>query len=150
MNDTYFNTSKYNTSAWRQFVICQEVGHTFGLDHQDTTFNNTNLGTCMDYTNDPTGTLGTNGTLDNEHPNAHDYDELGIIYSHLDSTTTVSSSSTNGRGKGSSSNVGENIDLNDPSAWGKAIRQDAHGNNSLYESDLGNNKKLFTFVTWAE
>ncbi|MBI2030853.1 hypothetical protein HYT05_04495, partial [Candidatus Kaiserbacteria bacterium] len=30
LNDTYYNTAKYNTPAWRQFVMCQEVGHTFG------------------------------------------------------------------------------------------------------------------------
>jgi hypothetical protein len=80
VNDTYFNTPTYNTTAWRNLVMCQEVGHTFGLDHQDENFNNANLGTCMDYTNDPST---------NQHPNAHDYDELAIIYSHLDSTTTV-------------------------------------------------------------
>jgi hypothetical protein len=80
VNDTYFNTSTYNTSAWRNLVMCQEVGHTFGLDHQDENFNNANLGTCMDYTNDPST---------NQHPNQHDYDELATIYSHLDSTTTV-------------------------------------------------------------
>jgi len=55
VNDTYFSTGKYNTPAWRQMVMCQEVGHTFGLVHQDENFNNTNLGTCMDYTNDRAG-----------------------------------------------------------------------------------------------
>jgi hypothetical protein len=80
VNDTYFNTSAYNTPARRNLVMCQEVGHTFGLDHQDENFNNANLGTCMDYTNDPST---------NQHPNKHDYDELITIYSHLDSTTTV-------------------------------------------------------------
>src|SRR4029453_11326975 len=33
MNDTYFRTPTYNTAAWRTFVLCQEVGHTVGLDH---------------------------------------------------------------------------------------------------------------------
>src|SRR5215212_4522481 len=80
VNDTYFNTPTYDTTAWRNLVMCQEVGHTFGLDHQDETFDNPNLGTCMDYTNNPST---------NQHPNQHDYDELQIIYSHLDSTTTV-------------------------------------------------------------
>ena len=83
LNDSYFNTSTYNTTAWRNMVSCQEVGHTLGLDHQDTNFDNPNLGTCMDYTNDPST---------NQHPNKHDYDELVTIYSHLDSTTTVSQS----------------------------------------------------------
>src|SRR5437867_11622388 len=40
LNDTYFNTSKYNTTPWRNLVSCEEVGHTLGLDHQDTNFNN--------------------------------------------------------------------------------------------------------------
>src|SRR5215211_1218831 len=27
MNDTYFNTASYNTPAWRQLVMCQEIAH---------------------------------------------------------------------------------------------------------------------------
>src|SRR3989344_5681988 len=38
VNDSYFNTSTYNTPARRRFVMCQEIGHTFGLDHQDVDF----------------------------------------------------------------------------------------------------------------
>jgi len=83
LNDTYFNTSTYNKPEWRRLVACQEIAHDFGLDHQDETFDNPNLGTCMDYTNNPLGPPS------NEHPNSHDYQELGIIYDHLDSTTTV-------------------------------------------------------------
>lgn len=142
MNDTYFNTATYNTSAWRQFVVCQEIGHMFGLDHQDITFNNSNLGTCMDYTNDPDGTLYNQ--LNNEHPNTHDYDELSTIYAHLDAF--ISS-----LGKISSSgamNVAD-IDTSDRSEWGKAIRASRDGRSSLYERDLGNGQKVFTFVIWA-
>ena len=87
LNDTYFNTPQYNSSAWRNLVMCQEVGHTFGLDHQDENFNNANLGTCMDYTNDPST---------NQHPNAHDYAQLESIYSHLDSTTTIGAAAPTG------------------------------------------------------
>lgn len=147
LNDTYFNTAKYNTPAWRKLVVCQEVGHTFGLDHQDEIFANPNLGTCMDYTNDPTGTTGTNGSLDNEHPNQHDYDELETIYAHLD-TTNTSSASVGGTGK--PAQVGSDGDLNDSSTWGTEVRKDAHGKNSVYERDLGGGKKLVTFVVWAE
>lgn len=139
VNDTYFNTARYNTPAWRNLVMCQEVGHTLGLDHQDETFDNPNLGTCMDYTNNPST---------NQHPNQHDYDELALIYGHLDSTNTIASS-IDGGGKGKPATVGQDIDLNDPSAWGRAVKQDARGHNSLYERDLGNGEKLFTFVTWA-
>lgn len=82
LNDSYFNKSTYNTPAWRAYVMCQEIGHDFGLDHQDETFGNANLGTCMDYTNDPTS---------NQHPNIHDYEHLETIYAHLDGTSQASS-----------------------------------------------------------
>jgi hypothetical protein len=65
LNNSYFNTATYDTPDWRQMVICQEVGHDFGLDHQDENFNNENLGSCMDYTSDPST---------NTHPNWHDYE----------------------------------------------------------------------------
>ena len=90
VNDTYFNMPQYNTVPWRHLVMCQEVGHDFGLDHQDENFDNPNLGTCMDYTSDP------DGPPSNEHPNQHDYDQLVSIYSHLDRFTTVASAATSG------------------------------------------------------
>lgn len=148
LNDTYFSTATYNTPDWRQFVTCQEVGHTFGLDHQDTNFSNTNLGTCMDYTNDPSGTAGTNGTLNNEHPNQHDYDELAIIYNHLDSYTTLAAllpPAPAGPGKSGRADT----DLSDPGEWGTILRHDGKGHPSLYGRDLGHGEKVFTFVFWA-
>lgn len=79
MNDTYFDGSQttYDYDAERQ-VMCQEVGHGFGLGHQDES--GADLNTCMDYSS----------ALDNPHPNAHDYQQLETIYnSHLDSTSTA-------------------------------------------------------------
>jgi hypothetical protein len=131
MNDSYFNSAPYNTSAWRNLVMCQEVGHTFGLDHQDENFNNANLGTCMDYTNDPSS---------NQHPNAHDYNQLESIYAHLDSSTTVGFSLDQGR---------QDIDTNNPSEWGMAIAADNSGRPIFFERDLGEGRRLFTFVYWA-
>lgn len=140
-NDTYFAAGKYNTPAWRQSVVCQEVGHALGLDHQDEVFTNLNLGTCMDYSNDPTGTAGTNGTLANLNPNAHDYDELEAIYAHLDSTNTALATVT---GKGAAV-----VDTSNPTEWGKLVRASKDGRGTLYERDLGHGEKLFTFVIWA-
>lgn len=93
LNDTYFNMAQYNTPAWRRMVTCQEIAHDFGLDHQDETFANANLGSCMDYTDDPDGGAGGASSNDpsNEHPNAHDMTMIAQIYLHLDSTTTISS-----------------------------------------------------------
>lgn len=134
VNDTYFNTSTYNTPAWRRLVMCQEIAHDFGLDHQDESFDNPNLGSCMDYTSEP------DGPPSNEHPNAHDLEEIGIIYAHLDSTTTIGQS-TSGPGK-------NNGDV--ASEWGKSIRTSSDGRTSLFEKDLGRGEKVFTFVTWVQ
>jgi len=132
LNDTYFNTVKYNTPAWKQFVMCQEVGHVFGLDHQDEVFTNANLGTCMDYTNDPST---------NQHPNTHDFSQLEAIYAHLDVTNTSSN-------KVASLNA--SVDLSDGSAWGKKIKESSDKKGTLYEKDLGKGEKVFTFIIWAE
>ena len=131
LNDSYFNTATYNTPAWRALVTCQEVGHTFGLDHQDTTFDNANLGTCMDYTNDPST---------NQHPNTHDYQELDIIYLHGDASTTI------GQSVGSSF---ADIDTNDPRNWGRLVKVSKDGRTAIYELDLGGGRKIVTFVIYA-
>jgi hypothetical protein len=138
MNDSYFNTPSYNTPGWRHLVMCQEVGHTFGLDHQDENFYNANLGTCMDYTSNPLGPPS------NEHPNQHDYDELGIIYGHSDGTTTVGQTANNVPPAASE------IDFSGPAQWGRLIRSTNGGRTELFELDFGGGHKVFTFVTWAE
>ena len=139
VNDTYFNTSTYNSSAWRQLVMCQEVGHTIGLYHQDEKFSNANLGTCMDYTNDPDGGAGGASSSDpgNLHPNKHDYDELVAIYKHLDSTTTVGSA------------VASVADARWNAEWGREVARSAGGHVSTYVRDLGGENLVFTFVIWA-
>jgi len=132
VNDTYFNTTKYNTPEWRNLVMCQEVGHTLGLDHQDEIFDNANLGTCMDYTNLPDT---------NQHPNQHDYDQLALIYAHLDGSTTVGSTGATTSPADGGSGQAE---------WGRAIRYSGDGRPSKFERDLGGGKRLFTFVVWAK
>jgi hypothetical protein len=157
MNDTYFKTAKYNTVAWRNLVMCQEVGHTFGLDHQDETFNNLNLGTCMDYTNYPEG--GVHGSIDygpsNQHPDTHDYDELTIIYGHSDGTTTAGQMVQSGPGKGKMPPALADIDSDETvelgtAQWGKLIRSTNNGRTELYENDLGGGHKILTHVIWAD
>lgn len=128
VNDTYFNTPTYNTTAWRNLVMCQEVGHIFGLDHQDENFNNPPLGTCMDYSSDP---------VPNQHPNAHDYEELEAIYSHLDTTASAPKPFAPGR------------DLDVPSEWGQLMKTTRGGRAQVFEQDFGNGRKVVTFVIWA-
>ena len=130
MNDTYFNSSPYNTPEWRQLVMCQEVAHDFGLDHQDENFNNTNLGSCMDYTSSPAG---------NEHPNAHDYDQLEEIYAHVD-----------GGAGGGGAAAATGADVESPGQWGQLVRANANGRVQIYERDLGRGQKVITHVFWAD
>jgi len=132
LTDTYFAMPAYNSAAWRNQVMCQEVGHTLGLDHQDEDFYNANLGTCMDYTINPAG------PPDNQHPNQHDYDELEAIYSHLDLSGTVLSSPPNEAAG------------NAPEEWGKLKRTTNGGRTQVFERDLGGGHHVTTFVIWAE
>ena len=143
LNDSYFNTARYNTPAWRNLVMCQEVAHAFGLDHQDENFSNSNLGSCMDYTSNPSGPPS------NEHPNAHDYDQLEQIYAHLDGTTTVGQTTAPG------SPAQNGIDLDGPGQWGRLVRSGNGGRTALYELDFGRDHqghrhRIFTFVIWAD
>jgi len=141
LNDTYFNTATYNTPAWRQLVTCQEVGHDFGLDHQDERNNNVNLGTCMDYTNDPDGFAGGASPSDpsNEHPNQHDYDQLASIYSHRDSTNTAGASTARGAAA-----------RPEAADWGQLVRTSPDNRVQTYERDLGNGNRVVTHVFWAD
>jgi hypothetical protein len=132
LNDSYFNSPAYNTTAWRNLVSCQEVGHTFGLDHQDENFDNPNLGTCMDYTSDPST---------NQHPNTHDYDELVLIYTHTDSTSTLSAAPAVAAAAASG---------NADEAWGALVKVTNNGHGAWYMRDFGAGSLQLTHVLWAD
>jgi hypothetical protein len=133
LNDTYFNTAKYNKPEWRRLVMCQEIAHDFGLDHQDEVFDNPNLGSCMDYTSNPLGPPS------NEHPNSHDYEQIKSIYgSHLDSTTTIDQSTDSTRTQV------------ERGQFGLLIRSTNRGRTELYMLDLGNGQRIWTHVIWAD
>jgi hypothetical protein len=140
LNDTYFASPSYNTPAWRRLVTCQEIAHDFGLDHQDENFDNPNLGSCMDYTSDP------DGPPSNEHPNQHDYDQLALIYNHLDSTTTIGQSSL----PSAMPPAMGNIEFESHGQWGTLVRSSANGRVQVYEQDFGNGHRVITHVFWAD
>jgi hypothetical protein len=131
-NDYYFGNSSYtyNNSAEMQHVICQEIGHTLGLDHQSEDGSSQN--TCMDYYHNVSAS-----DLTSTHPNAHDYEELSSIYAHLDSTSTVGSAS---RGAGAG---------NDASAWGRLVSGSRASGESVYELRVSASERVVTFVIWA-
>ncbi len=152
MNDTYFNLSKYNNDPWRNLVMCQEVGHTFGLDHTDEIHNNTNLGSCMDYTNDPDG--GGSYGADNQYPGGdnpittavvetyHDYDHLAVIYNHGDGSTTIGSSTAASK-LPPAANRGS---FNSSAEWGRLVHTFPGGKLEIWQRGLGADKELITWV----
>lgn len=134
VNDTYFTTATYNTVAWRNLVMCQEVGHIFGLDHQDEDFSNPNLGTCMDYTNSPSS---------NQHPDAHDYEQLEIIYSHADAAAAAAAE------QAGAPPAMEQLYLAGPAQWGRVVSRYADGRPKTYELDFGRGYRIITHVFWV-
>jgi hypothetical protein len=142
LNDTYFNMAQYNTPAYRQFVVCQEIGHDFGLGHVNETFTDANTGSCMDYTNDPDGGAGGASSNDpnNMHPNQHDYDLLVSKYSHLDSFTTISMVFDNQIEALSRPLTEGEILNNAPEEWGTAVRFDANGKPNMFVKIVPNHE----------
>ncbi len=151
MNDSYLGPNgfpEYQSVSWRQLVLCQEIGHDFGLAHQDEDFKNANLLSCMDYTDTPEG---------NEHPNQHDYDILdGIngIYAHLDVVEDGEEKGPPpGRGKKRRSEpppaMGQ-IDFETPAQWGQLVSSTANGRGQVFELDFGGGHAVLTRVLWAD
>ena len=120
MNDTYFSMPQYNAPTKRQHVMCQEIGHDWGLGHQDES--GADLNTCMDYSN----------ALDNPSPNAHDFDQLRLIYAHLDGSTTIAASLAE-----------------DPNAKPDKVERNDRIADSIITEDFGDGSKKVTHVFWA-
>jgi uncharacterized membrane protein len=145
MNDTKISS----TDGWkRNHVMCQEVGHTFGLGH--TSENGTSQQTCMDYS----------GSQDSQWPNQHDYDELSAIYDpgfkwpdgysdptaplagHTDTMSTVGTSAA-----ASKLPAGANRDKYDTrDKWGPLKHSDEAGKHAVFEREFSDGTKLVTFI----
>jgi len=68
MNEYYLRNAE---QVERQYTMCHELGHGFGLPHTDESFTNPSLGNCMDYTNKPE---------ENLHPDETNYQRLVSLY----------------------------------------------------------------------
>ena len=153
LNDHYFvSGSFYDDPSWRALVACQEIGHNYGLDHQNEDFSTKLTTSCMEYT---TPALG------NETPDFHDYEELAAIYAH--DIGGGETSPTKGRGKpgkgddttgggGGKGGKGKKLGIvtgDGSKAWGSPVRYDKHGRaDTFMRSDRG--MVVITHVTWAD
>jgi len=68
MNEYYLLNAAY---AQRQYTMCHEIGHGFGLPHTDEDPNNADQGNCLDYTHRP---------ANNMHPGQVNFDVLVQMY----------------------------------------------------------------------
>lgn len=135
LNDTYFNTSTYNNVNERQHVMCQEIAHTFGLDHQSV--DGGSLNTCMDYFSN----TGVNATSTQSiSPNLHDFEELTRIYATLDTNTTIAQSAV--------STLASQV-TEDPTTWGEFIAEKSEGQSGYYERHHKDGSETITHVYWT-
>lgn len=146
VNDTYFDTPSYNKHEWRIMVMCQEIGHDYGLGHVNESNTNPNTGSCMDYTNAPARDDGK-GT--NEYINAHDKEQLGVQYGHLDSLATNFAVREVGKAVPQNGFSDDGIGGNTPASWGRAVGYDGAGRPNVYVLDMGGGRKKVTHVFWT-
>jgi hypothetical protein len=139
VNDSYYDTAKYNTPGWRNMVMCQEIGHTLGLGHVNENFDDPNTGSCMDYTNNP------DASPNNWYPNQHDYEQLETIYSHTGESNTYGSATAASRLPAAA----RDIDTGEPAQRGRLIHRSANGGVELYERDFGGGNRALTRVIRA-
>jgi len=73
MNEYYLSRDLglSNEVVKRQYTMCHEIGHGFGLPHLDTNFYNADLKSCMDYSSRP---------QNNQVPNDQDFANLNTLY----------------------------------------------------------------------
>ncbi len=135
MNDTYFSMATYNNPNEKLHVMCQEIGHTFGLGH--TSEDGSSQNTCMDYfSNTGPHAASTVST----HPNAHDFEQIATMYAHLDASTTVAATPT--------SSARNEVGV-ERSTWGQEVERGEHGEFSIFVREFGYGEKVITHVTWA-
>lgn len=138
VNDTYMGSSANN--PWRRHVMCQEVGHDFGLGH--TSENGSSQNTCMDYYRNT-----SNSDWTSTGPNQHDFDQL-VVQHHAMTFGPGQVLSQSLRDAGPI----EDIDLNEPWQWGTAMAWDEEGRAVAYILDRTpgeDGDEIVTRVTWA-
>lgn len=141
LNDSYGYPSGY-----REMAVCHEVGHTLGLAHLDENMTNTNLGSCMDYTNNPYGPPSNVG------PGAHDHAQLNTIYTHLDGTPPPPPPPPKPRPRPKPKFGGrmlDSLDMSDAREWGQRVHVFADGREEVYERHFDDGSRILTFVHWV-
>lgn len=149
VNDTYFNTPTYNNPNEKQHVMCQEIGHTWGLDHQDTS--GALFYTCMDYFSNTGANAGNPASTT---PNPGDYDQLLCIYDPATSGKTLSSTTSGISHSCTGTGHLDSTTTTGATAFGGGTAAEnvpwwANRNESVYIEHLANGMTQITYILWA-
>lgn len=135
MNDSYLNLPIYQELGWKQGVLCQELGHDFGLSHQDENHYNDPLFSCMDYQRELWPT-----------PNQHDYDMLVEMYDHEDAYDSFTASGSGHDHGDDDDAVGSEIGV-DSTVWGTSYGR--NGDAEVFVREFPDGSKALTHILWA-
>jgi hypothetical protein len=130
VNDHFYNApgGVYNNRDQRQSVLCEELGHTIGVDHA---YDGT--GGCV---------TGYGASPPPLSPSTHDYEMIVSHYGHInDGTTTV--------GTTPAVAAREETEI-DPREWGAVLENDENGRPSVYGKDLAPGQRVTTFVVYPD
>jgi len=128
VNDSYYSKPPYNNDQERQSVLCEELGHTIGVDHA---YDNSG-GCVIGYAASPPPLV----------PSTHDYEMIEGHYAHVnDGATTV--------GATTAVAAREETEM-DSRNWGAVLEDDEHGRPSVYGKDLAPGQRVTTFVVYPD
>ena len=137
MNEFYLPSSASDDE--KQYTMCHEIGHGFGLPHTDENFYNKDLGNCLDYTMNP----GTN-----KQPATVNYELLAKVYGTVNgqSTNTGGNDNTNG-----SSSQELQVDTGNNNRQRRRLgeQSDNNNNNNNNNFDVSYEQQQVPVPTWV-
>ena len=132
VNDTYFNDSYPITE--QRHVMCQEIGHDFGLGH--TSENGTTQNSCMDYYQNTSDSDWTS-----TGPNVHDFLQLEIQH-HWGTANLTADPSEFSNAMTEQARIPvylQGIELTEPWQWGVPVEWDRNGRPVTFFLKTGTN-----------
>jgi hypothetical protein len=136
LNDSYFGDSSANENMMRQWLICRQLGHAYGLTLRSGNNAGAVSSSCMQpLTSDPPTSV----------PDDVDMQNLVDHYAERDSfANSVGDSFRDAAG-----GLNEPEIIEDLRHWGVAVHHDTNGQPDVFEKTVTPSRKTVTMVVWA-